>query len=106
MRETVYRLSPHERMDYHPEIFEPYQRLIEITIAGERKLDPENNTILRCLQFLDIERISNADLCWNGDCADCRVWVESEGREKAVISCRTRAAEGMNITRLSETLSG
>ena len=48
-------------MEYHPEIFEPYDRLIEITICGEKKLVPENNSILRCLQYLDMERISNAN---------------------------------------------
>ena len=47
-------------MEYHPEIFEPYDRLIEVTICGEKKLVPENNSILRCLQYLDMERISNA----------------------------------------------
>ena len=91
-------------MEYHPEIFEPYDRLIEITICGEEKLVPENNSILRCLQYLDMERISNADLCWNGDCGDCQVWLEKEGREKPVISCRTRAQDGMNITRIAPAL--
>ena len=91
-------------MEYHPEIFEPYDRLIEITICGETKLVPENNSILRCLQYLDMERISNADLCWNGDCGDCQVWLENEGREKPVISCRTRAEEGMIISRLAPAL--
>lgn len=91
-------------MGYHPEIFEPYERLIEITIRGEKKLVPDNNSILRCLQFLDMEAISHANLCWNGDCADCQVWLESEGRIKAVIACRTKAVEGMNITELSPAL--
>ena len=35
-----------ERMELHPEIFEPYDRLIEITLLGEKKLVPENNSIL------------------------------------------------------------
>ena len=43
------------------EIFEPYDRLIEITLLGEKKLVPENNTILRCLQYLDMDKISEAD---------------------------------------------
>ena len=91
-------------MEPHPEIFEPHDRLIEITVLGEKKLVPENNSILRCLQYLDLERISNADLCWNGECLDCQVWIRSGEKEKAVIACRTNASEGMTITKISEAL--
>ena len=87
------------------DILEPYERLIEITLLGEKKLVPENNSILRCLQYLDIEKISDAELCWNGDCLDCQVWVRNGDKEKALISCRTNAVEGMEIVRVSETLA-
>ena len=92
-------------MELHPEIFEPYDRLIEITLLGEKKLVPENNSILRCLQYLDMDKISEADLCWNGECLDCQVWVRSGDKEKALISCRANAIEGMEIVRVSETLT-
>lgn len=91
-------------MQPHPEIFTPYERLIEIEILGRKYCVPENNSILRCLQFLDMEEISNADLCWNGDCLNCQVWIENNGKEKAVISCRANAAEGMKIVRLSKDI--
>jgi hypothetical protein len=89
-------------MQPHPEIFTPYERLIEIEILGRKYRVPENNSILRCLQFLDMEEISNADLCWNGDCLNCQVWIENNGKEKALISCRANATEGMKIVRLSK----
>ena len=91
----------------HPsnDIFEPYNRLIEITICGKKELVPENNTILRCLQYLDMEKISEADLCWNGECIDCQVWIKKGDKEKALMSCRTNAVEGMEIIRISEALS-
>ena len=91
----------------HPldDILEPYDRLIEITLLGEKKLVPENNSILRCLQYLDIEKISDAELCWNGDCIDCQVWVRNGDKEKALMSCRANATEGMEIIRVSESLS-
>ena len=91
----------------HPldDILEPYDRLIEITLVGEKKLVPENNSILRCLQDLDIEKISEAELCWNGECLDCQVWIRNGAKEKALISCRTNATEGMEIVRVSETLT-
>ena len=86
-------------------MFEPYERLIPITIKEKRVEVPENNSILRCLQFLDMENISDAELCWNGDCLDCQVWVKNGDTEKAVIACRTTVREGMQITRLSEVIS-
>ena len=86
------------------DILEPYDRLIDVTVCGEKHRVPENNTILRCLQYLDAERISHADLCWNGECADCQVWIRNGEKDKPVMSCRTKAADGMTITKLSEAL--
>jgi NADH dehydrogenase/NADH:ubiquinone oxidoreductase subunit G len=86
------------------DIFGNYERLIEIEIEGRKYEVPENNSILRCLQYLDMESISLADLCWNGDCLNCQVWVDNNGKEKAVISCRTNAKEGMRILRMSEDI--
>jgi predicted molibdopterin-dependent oxidoreductase YjgC len=91
-------------METHPEMFAPYERLIEVEILGRRRRVPENNSILRCLQFLQIDSISNADLCWNGECLNCQVWIEKNGNEKAVISCRTTIVEGMKIVRISKDL--
>ena len=91
-------------MQPHPEIFAPYERLIEIEILGRKYRVPENNSILRCLQFLDMEEVSNADLCWNGDCLNCQVWIDNNGKEKAVIACRAIAADGMRILRLSKDI--
>lgn len=90
----------------HPldEILEPYDRLIEITLLGEKKLVPENNSILRCLQYLDVEKISEADLCWNGECLDCQVWIRNGQKEKALIACRANVTEGMEIIRIAESL--
>jgi predicted molibdopterin-dependent oxidoreductase YjgC len=87
------------------EIFEPYEKLLSISIEGRKALVPENNSILRCLQFLDVEGISDAELCWNGDCLDCQVWVKNGDTEKAVIACRTTVREEMQITRLSDAIN-
>ena len=91
-------------MEPHPEIFVPYESLIEVEILGRLYRVPENNSILRCLQYLDMEEISQADLCWNGDCLNCQVWVQKDGKEKAVIACRTNAAHGMKIIRISKDI--
>lgn len=87
------------------DIFEPYSRLITVDILGEVHAVPENNTILRCLQYLDMEKISGADLCWNGDCLNCQVWVAVGEKEKALIACRAKIEEGMRIVRISPEIA-
>jgi hypothetical protein len=83
------------------DILMPYEKLIEIVILGERYLVPENNSLLRCFQFLAIENISYGDFCWNGECLNCQVWLRIGEKEKAVIACRTTVMPEMNIVRLS-----
>ncbi len=82
------------------DIFESYDRLVEITINGRLAKVPENNTLLRCFQYLSIESISYGEFCWNGDCLNCQVWVLKDGKEKPLMSCRAIVEEGMEIVRL------
>lgn len=84
------------------DILEPFDKLIEIEILGKKVSVPENNSLLRCFQFLSIDSISRGDFCWNRDCLNCQVWIENNGKEKGVISCRSKAEEGMKICRLHE----
>ena len=84
------------------EIFEPFSKLVTITLCGQERRVPENNSILRGLQYLDMEAISYGDFCWNGECINCQVWIKNGEKEKAVIACRTNVEEGMEIVRLSE----
>ena len=86
------------------DVLKPYSRLIEIEICGQKKQVPENNTILRCLQYLDTELISYADLCWNGECIDCQAWIQNGDKEKMVMACNTPAVEGMKIVKLAESI--
>lgn len=83
------------------DIFEPFERLIEIDILGAKYEVPENNTLLRGFQYLSIESISYGDFCWNGECINCQVWLKNGEKEKAVLACRTIAQEGMEIVRMS-----
>ena len=86
----------------HLEIFEPYERLVKIRILGLEREVPENNSLIRGHQFLDMESISYGDFCWNGECLNCQVWLKNGEKEKAVIACRTNVEEGMEIVRMSE----
>lgn len=86
------------------DILQPYERLVEIDIMGEKRAVPENNSLLRCFQFLSPDTVSYSDLCWNGTCMDCQVWVRSGDREKAVLSCRANVEEGMEIVRVAPAI--
>ena len=86
------------------DIFQPYEKLIEIEILGVPRMVPENNSLLRCFQFLSMETVSYADLCWNGSCDNCLVWLQKGSRRKAVMSCRTTVKEGMQIVKMAGTI--
>ncbi|MBK6722366.1 MAG: hypothetical protein IPO41_14510 [Acidobacteria bacterium] len=87
-----------------PDIFQPYEKLIEIEVLGEKQMVPENNTILRCFQFLSMESISYGDFCWNGDCLNCKVWVRDGEKEKALIACRAMVSPDLEIVRVSDDI--
>lgn len=86
------------------DILQPFSKLIDLEIEGEVHSVPENNSLLRCFQFLSMESISLGDFCWNGECLNCQVWIANGEKEKAVIACRTNVAEGMRILRLSDNI--
>jgi NADH dehydrogenase/NADH:ubiquinone oxidoreductase 75 kD subunit (chain G) len=88
----------------YKDIFEPFEKLVRLEIRGKAVEVPENNSLLRCFQFLNLEKISLGDFCWNGDCANCRVWIETETGEKPVLTCRTKVEDGMRIVRMSEEI--
>jgi hypothetical protein len=81
-------------------LFRPFTRLIRITILGREFEVPENNTLLRCFQYLAPEPISYGRFCWNEDCQYCRVTFDlGEGSaSRAALSCKLMAQEGMRVT--------
>ena len=93
-----------ENPEDYKDIFEPYDRLVEITILGKSFSVPENNTLLRCFQYLSLDSVSRGDFCWNRDCMNCQVWIETDGKEKGLIACRAKVEEGMKIIRLHEEI--
>jgi len=87
------------------EIFEPYEKLIEIEILGRTINVPENNSILRSLQFVEMESVSYGDFCWNGECLNCRVTIRNDDKEKDVMACRTDVKHGMSIISVSSEIA-
>lgn len=87
------------------DIFLSYSNLVKITVCGREFEVPENNSILRGLQYAEMDSISYGDFCWNGECLNCQVWIKNGDKEKAVMSCRTDVTEGMQIVRVSDEIT-
>ena len=90
---------------HNDDLYEPYDKLIQIEVLGRRVEVPENNQLLRCFQFLSLRNISYGDFCWNGDCANCQFWYQEPGAgdtaDKTALACRFRVRQGLVVTRLS-----
>lgn len=89
--------------------FRPYQRLVRIKVMGKMVEVPEKNMLLRCFQYLSPETIPYGRFCWNQECQTCKVSYELPGRQdsgRSVLSCKIVVAEGMEVTELSEELTG
>jgi hypothetical protein len=80
-------------------LFRPFTRLVRITVRGRQFEVPENNALLRCLQYLAPDDVSYGRFCWNEDCQYCRVTFDlGEGTpERAALSCKLMVQEGMRI---------
>lgn len=88
----------------YTDIFEPFQKLVAVEIFGEPREVPENNTLLRCFQFLAMRTVSLGEFCWNGDCANCQVWLDEAENAKPALACRKIVTAGMKIKRMSREL--
>ena len=88
-------------MPIDPELLDPYQRLIQIRVEGRDYEVPENNSILRMLQYLDVD-LYPCRLCWNGECDNCFVTLEDPAtlQETTARGCDTVGFDGMTILRI------
>jgi len=80
-------------------LFHPFSRLVKITMMGREVEVPENNSLLRCMQYLAPEDVSYGRFCWNEDCQYCRITFDlGEGTaSRAALSCKLTVQEGMRI---------
>src|SRR5882672_7361230 len=76
------------------DLFEPYDRLIRIVVAGKELQVPENNLLLRQLSYVapDIS-----------ECRYCEVSyrTETRGAEQSALACRLKGQSGMRVTKLA-----
>lgn len=89
-----------------PQVFRPYERLVEIKILGKSFEVPEKNTILRCFQYISPETIPYGRFCWNQDCQYCRVVgkLVDDDQPHEMLSCKFLVSAGMEITDISPEL--
>lgn len=87
-----------------PELFEPFDRLVEIDVLGKTVQVPDNNMVLRCFQYLSQYTISYGKFCWNNDCGNCECQIVFPGKTEAVTrrTCCTKVREGMRVVATSK----
>jgi len=87
------------------ELFQPYERLVEIRIQGRYHRVPSDNLLLRCFQYICMEDVSCGRFCWNQDCKTCAIAYELEsGQQQTGLSCQTVVIEGMKIVKITKEL--
>jgi hypothetical protein len=80
-------------------------KLVPIRIGNQEFQVPENNTLLRCFQYLRLYSISMGGFCWNADCRTCEVVIRvGSGAEEKVLSCQTIVVPGMVILEMTASL--
>ena len=97
------------------DVYEPYGKLIPLVVLGRILEVPENNLLLRQMQFVAPD-IGYGRYCWNGECRNCEVSYRqgADGDEHGALACRLKGLEGMRVTKvafevkynLSEALRG
>jgi hypothetical protein len=82
------------------DLLDPYSRLVRIVILGRVFEVPENNLLLRQMQFVAAD-IGSGRYCWNGECRYCEIQYRRPGdaADLPALACRVKGQEGMRITK-------
>ena len=84
-------------------LYRPFDRLVRIDLLGSNFDVPENNSLLRALQFLAPEDVAMGRFCWNEECQYCRVVYDmGEGtRTQNALACKLGVRQSMRVRELS-----
>lgn len=85
------------------DLYEPYDKLIPIEVLGKQFEVPENNILLRQLQFVAPD-VGTGGYCWNAECRYCEIKYEVDGRTMTGLACRVKAVPGFKVTKLAPEL--
>lgn len=84
-----------------PALLEPHSKLIRIVLLGRVLEVPENNLLLRQMQYL-AEDIGYGKYCWNAECRYCEItYTRDGGPELQALACRLKGLPGMVITKVA-----
>jgi hypothetical protein len=83
-----------------PALLEPYTRLVRLVILGHVFEVPENNLMLRQMQYV-AEDIGYGKYCWNAECRYCEVTYRKDGVELQALACRIKGLAGMNVVKVA-----
>jgi len=79
------------------DLYERYEKLIPLVVLGRTFEVPEENLVLRQLQFVCPE-IGYGKYCWNAECRYCEVRYRiGDGPEQAGLACRLKGVPGMRL---------
>ena len=82
------------------DLYEKFEKLIRIVILGRVFKVPENNILLRQMQYVAPD-IGMGKYCWNAECRYCEIEYcrEPGGAATPALACRLKGLEGMRITK-------
>ena len=82
------------------DLFEPYEKLIRVIILGRVFEVPENNILLRQMQFVAPD-IGSGRYCWNAECRYCEIDYQRGPDQPATsaLACRVKGLAGMRVTK-------
>jgi hypothetical protein len=83
------------------DLYEPYARLVRLVILGKVFEVPENNLLLRQMQFV-AEDIGYGKYCWNAECRYCEVsYSRDGGPEQQALACRVKGLAGIVVSKVA-----
>jgi NADH dehydrogenase/NADH:ubiquinone oxidoreductase subunit G len=99
----AYDILECRRMNAPSQLFRPFSNLVKIRLLDKEVEVPENNALLRGLQYLAQEDVSLGRFCWNEDCQLCRVSYDlGEGTLiRSALACKLQVQEKMRISDVS-----
>ncbi|MBM3460849.1 MAG: hypothetical protein FJX76_01985 [Armatimonadetes bacterium] len=90
---------PFDKSKLNMDLYEPFEELVAIEVLGRPCEVPENQSMLRCFQFLSSETITYGKFCWNNDCGNCECQVILPGETEPATRrmCQTKVAAGVRV---------
>jgi hypothetical protein len=82
------------------DMYRPYDKLVPIVILGKRFDVPENNLLLRQMQFVAPD-IGFGRYCWNAECRYCEISYRArpDGPEVSGLACAVSGVAGLRVTK-------